>query len=165
MKKVVSVRGRAALVAIFERHAALTGREESRARVVEEIVAYIAALPKSEETARLLRRAAARRQRSETAVPSSMRIEIEVTQEDWDHAMELFTEAFALKGPPQQPYFLRVGGTALLMSLEQQAREEERLLVSEGAQVPREEEILRAFRTLPTEGKLEAIYRLLLIKD
>lgn len=42
------------------------------------------------------------------------KIPIDVTDEEWDKAMDAFKYVFDLKGNPQMPYFIRVAGMAAI---------------------------------------------------
>ena len=160
MKKNIVVRGRKDIVAMFEKIAAISGKQNtSRKQATLDIIQYIAKLPADSEETKLILQSAAKQRINESgvddeSVPVSIKIPIDVEEKDWEAAMNVFHTVFDLDGNPQMPYFLRVAGNAYINKLEERNAE---LGVYEPHTTSIEE-----FKTLNIEDKLLEIYKFLI---
>lgn len=154
MSKTIVVRGRADLVAIFEKYFEVSGKQNtSRPKATADFVEFISRMPLDNETTLKLKKAAKQKIDikgvDESAIPSNMKIIIDIDDNIWDRAMEVFRYVFELKANPQMPYFIKVAGTAYLNETN-----------------PKEHGIetmnLEVFKGLSTEEKLIEIYKLLI---
>ncbi len=162
MGKTINVRGRKELVAIFNTYGKLSGnQDQSRPQSATDFVRYIAGLSKNEETKNELRLASKLPidVSGIEEVPSAFKIPVDVSDEEWKKAMEIFSYAFSLKGNPQMPYFVKVAGMACIKNLERQNAElgiiEERNIIDVN------EEEIEEFKRLSTDAKLVEIYKLI----
>lgn len=117
VKKTLALRGTPELVAVLNKW------DSSRPRAVEDIVSYVSDLsdiPHEEADSKLRR---AWRQHIDISdvlpedVPSQIKIVVEIEEEKWDKAMNLFKTVFSLK-QPQMPFFIRVGGVARIRDMD-----------------------------------------------
>ena len=130
---------------------------------MEDIVRYVAGLPNSE--AKLELRTASKltvdvSDIEDASVPASIKIFIDVTDEEWDKAMDVFKYVFDLKGNPQMPYFIKVAGMAAIKRLQEQNVELGIAEAVEGVNVKAMD--VDAFQQLSTDDKLVEIYKLLM---
>lgn len=166
MVKSIAVRGKKDIVAVFNKIAELSGKQDTgRKQATLDIINYIAGLPLTEDT-KVLLKAASKQHIDESDiddVPSSIKIILDdVKEATWDQAMMVFKYAFDLAGNPQMPYFLKVGGKVYIKELENQN-------AKLGVTKPKVSKIqkkslisIEDFKELNTEEKLLEIYRLLL---
>lgn len=159
MSKTIGVRGRADLVAIFEKYCEVSGKQDtSRPKATADFVEFISRMPLDNETTLKLKKAAKQKidikSVDESAIPSNMKIIIDIDDNTWDRAMEVFQYAFELKGNPQMPYFIKVAGIAYLNETnpEEQGKTVETMN-------------LELFKGLSTEEKLIEIYKVLIQRE
>lgn len=162
MGKIIAVRGKKEIVAVFNKYARLSGNQnQSRTQSVADFVRYVAALPINEETKAELKAASKIpvdvSSIDDSSVPASMKIPINVSDEEWETAMEIFKQVFDLK-KTQMPYFIKVAGIACIKKIEEQNAE---LGIVEKKVAEDVNEKVEIFRTLSTEDKLVKIYELL----
>lgn len=167
MLKNIAVRGRKDIIAVFQRIADISGKQDTgRRQATLDIINYVASLPCNEETIAILQSASKKHIDEsgidDATVPASIKISIDIDEETWDYAMKVFKYVFSsLKGNPQMPYFLKVGGNAYIRRIEEQNAElgimEDKSITEEGSKVFSIEE----FRKLSVGDKLDEIYRLL----
>ena len=160
--KTIAMRGRKELLAVFNKYAKLSGKQnQARPAAVADFVKSIATLPLDSETVQLLRAASKVPidvgDIEESAVPASIKIIIDVTDTEWDRAMEVFRYAFSLKNNPQMPYFIRVAGIAAIQAL---TKENAELGIAEAAGA--DSMAIEKYRALSMDEKLNRIYELLL---
>lgn len=165
MSKTIAVRGKKETVAVLNKYGKLSGnQDQGRPQSMADIVRYVSDLPISEDT-KLELKAASKiaidvSDIDESSVPASIKIPVDVTDEEWDKAMEVFKYVFNLKGNPQMPYFIKVAGMAVIRKLEQQNAEFGIADVSEDIKVNAMD--IDIFKQLSTEEKLVEIYKLLI---
>lgn len=155
MSKTIVVRGRADLVAIFEKYCEVSGKQNtSRPKATADFVEFISRMPLDSQTSFKLKKAAKQKIDikgvDESAIPSNMKIIIDIDDNIWDKAMEVFRYAFELKGNPQMPYFIRVAGIAYLNETNPEERKTVKAINLDG------------FKALSTEEKLIEIYKVLM---
>lgn len=167
MLKNIAVRGKKDIVAVFNRYAQISGKQDTgRPQATLEFIDYIAGLPLNEETATELK--AASKQRidesniDDGAVPASIKIPVDVEGNTWDKAMDVFKFVFNLQGNPQMPYFLRVAGMAYIKKLEDQNAELGVVEVKTIENSNNEAMSIEEFKNLAADDKLTEIYKLLL---
>lgn len=167
MIKNIAVRGKKDIVAVFNRYAQISGQQDTgRPQATLNFIDYVANLPMNEDTAAMLK--AASKQRvdetgiEDSAVPSFIKIPVDVEDGTWDKAMEIFKYVFKLQGNPQMPYFLRVAGTAFIKNLEKQNAELGIINTKMPEDTIKEVMTIDEFKGLNTEEKLNEIYKLLL---
>lgn len=163
MSKTIAVRGKVEIVAVLNKYAKLSGnQDQGRPRSTTDIVRYVAGLPISEKTKIELRAASKLpievSDIDESSVPASIKIPVDVTDDEWDKAMEVFKYVFNLKGNPQMPYFIRVAGIACIKNLEKQNTE---LGIVENDNSVNAMDI-DSFHKLSLDEKLVEIYKFLL---
>lgn len=165
MSKTIAVRGKKEIIAVFNKYGRLAGNQDkSRPQSLEDIVRYVAGLPVTEDT-RLELRVASKltvdvSDIDDASVPASIKIHIDVTDEEWNRAMSIFRYAFDLKGAPQMAYFIRVGGVAAIKKLEEQNAELG--IVEEVEDVSANAMDIDAFEKLSIDDKLVMIYKLII---
>ena len=165
MLKNIAVRGKKDIVAVFGKIADISGKQDTgRKQGALDIIDYVANLPLNDETKSLLQ-AASKQHIDESvvkddAVPASIKIVIDIEENTWDSAMNVFRYVFGLQGNPQMPYFLRVGGIAYIKMLEEQ-NEQLGVVASQGAVIRKQAMNIDDFKKLKTDDKLVEIYRLL----
>lgn len=165
MSKTIAVRGKKETVAVFNKYGRLSGnQDQGRPQSMADIVRYVAGLPTTEET-KLELRASSKltvdvTDIDESMVPASIKIPIDVTDEEWDKAMDVFKYVFDLKGNPQMPYFIKVAGMAAIKKLEEQNVELGIVEVAENVNVNAMN--VATFRDLSMDEKLVEIYKLLI---
>lgn len=121
--KILSIRGKPEHFAVFDEIQALSGSQDNdRKHMFLDITNHIYSLPLNQETRDTLLRASKRKndvsQITETA--HQIKLIIDVQEEVWSKAMEVFKYAFHLTNSPQMPYFLRVAGNAYIEFLKEQ---------------------------------------------
>ena len=161
MSKTIIVRGKKEIVAVYDRYIKLTGKQnQGRPQATADFVRYVAGLPNDENTARELKLAS--KQLVDVSlvedkdIPSSIKVIVDVTDEEWDTAMNVFRKVFDLKANPQMPYFIRVSGTACIKKLEKENAKLERNVANENILD------IESFKSLSIDEKLVKIYELLL---
>ena len=165
MGKTVAVRGKKETVAVFNKYGKLSGnQDQGRPQSMTDIVRYVAGLPISEET-KLELRASSKltvdvSDIDESTVPASIKIPVDVTDEEWNKEMDVFKYVFNLKGNPQMPYFIIVAGMAAIKKLEEQNAELGIVEAAEDANTNAMD--IDAFKELSTDDKLVEIYKLLI---
>lgn len=166
MLKNIAVRGKKDIVAVFNKYAQISGKQDTgRPQATLEFINYIAGLPLNDETATELK--AASRQRidesgiADSAVPVSIKIPVAVEDIKWNKAMDVFKFVFKLQGNPQMPYFLRVSGMAYIKMLEEQNAELDVVGVKAEEASCIETMGIAEFRELSTDDKLVELFRLL----
>jgi len=87
----------------------------------------------------------------------------DVTDEEWDKAMDAFKYVFDLKGNPQMPYFIRVAGMAAIKKLEEQNAELGIIEAAEAVNINAMD--IGTFKNLSTDDKLVEIYKLLTLNS
>ena len=167
MSKTIAMRGRREVLAVFSRYGKLSGnQDQGRPQSAADFVRFVAGLPFSEETKTILRVASKLpvdvRDIKESSVPASIKIPVDVTDDEWERAMNIFQFAFALSRPPQMPYFLRVAGMACIRSLEEQNAE---LGITEDKAAKVKTMDIDEFEALTTDQKLVEIYKFLIGRD
>lgn len=167
MLKNIAVRGKKDIVAIFAKVADISGKQDTgRKQATLDMIVYVASLPLNEDTKILLK--AASKQRidvtgiDDAAVPPSIKIPIEIEENTWNDAMQVFKYVFSLTGNPQMPYFLRVAGNAYIKLLEEQ---NEKLGVTEIKANMDEVLSVDDFKVLSNEDKLVEIYKFLFLLE
>lgn len=168
MSKTISIRGRKDTVAVLNKYASLSGNQsKGRPQSMEDIVRYVAGLPIAEGTKLELRAASKRKvdvsDIDDSFVPSSIKIPIDVTDEEWDKAMDAFKYVFDLKGNPQMPYFIRVAGMAAIKKLEEQNAELGIIEAAEAVNINAMD--IGTFKNLSMDDKLVEIYKLLTLNS
>lgn len=160
MKKVIALRGKRELVALFHKYATISGNQnKGRPQAIVDFINYVAGL--SDEEAKAELRAAARTPIDVSDIestPASMKIEIDSQEieESWQRAITLFKQVFDLKTAPQMPYFIRVSGVAMIKSLEKQ-NEEQKVIAAKNVNLMD----IEAFKGLVVEDRLVEIYKVL----
>ncbi len=155
MGRTIAVRGKKEIVAIFIKYSRLSGnQDQGRPQSAADFVRYVAGLPMNEETKAKLKAASKLpvdvSDIDDCSVPLSIKIIVDVSDEEWDKAMGVFKFVFDLKNI-HMPYFLKVAGKACIESLEEQNAELGII----------EEKGVEAFSRLSTDEKLIEIYKLL----
>jgi hypothetical protein len=165
MGKTIAVRGKKETVAVLNKYGRLSGnQDQGRPQSMADIVRYAAGLSVCEDT-KLELRAASKltvdvSDIDEGSVPASIKIPVDVTDEEWDKAMDVFKYVFDLKGNPQMPYFIKVAGMAAIKKLEEQNAELGILAAAENVNVNAMD--IDVFKELSTNDKLVEIYKLLI---
>lgn len=166
MVRNIAVRGKKEIVALFNKYAQISGKQDTgRPQAAKEFIEYVAGLPMNDETAVELKLSSKQRIDvsgiDEKSVPASIKIPVEVDEKMWDKAMEIFKYVFDLQSNPQMPYFLRVAGMACIKNLEVQNAKlgivEVTLIEDENKGIMN----IDAFKKLSTDDKLITIYKLL----
>ena len=165
MSKTIAVRGKKEIVAVLNKYGRLSGnQDQGRPQTMADIIRYVAGLPIAEET-KLELRASSKimvdvSAVDESSVPASIKIPVDVTDEEWDKAMDVFKYVFDLNGNPQMPYFIKVAGMAAIKNLEEQNAELGIVDAAEDVNVNAMD--IDAFKELNTDDKLVEIYKLLI---
>ena len=162
MAKTIAVRGKKEIVSIFNKYGKLSGnQDQGRPQSAVDFVKYIASLPVCEETKTELRAASKlpidTGDIDDSSVPASIKITIDVSDEEWNKAMDVFSYVFDLKNL-QMPYFIKVAGMACIKKLEEQNAE---LGIVDEEDCANAVDI-EAFQKLSIDEKLVEIYKLLL---
>lgn len=168
MLRTIAVRGKKDIVAVFSKYAQISGEQDtSRPKATADFIEYISKMPLDENTVIKLRQASKQHidesEIADKSIPSFIKIPINVEDETWGKAMEVFRYAFSLKGNPQMPYFLRVAGTAYIHDLKEQ--EANLSICAKKAIDNKERDIpfsLEKFKSLTIDNKLNEIYKILL---
>ena len=161
MSKTIIVRGKKEIVAVYERYIKLAGKQnQGRPQATADFVRYVAGLPIDENTARELKLASKQSvdvsHIEDDDIPSSIKVIVDVTDKEWDTAMNVFRKVFDLKGNPIMPYFIRVSGIACINKLQE---ENSKLKMN----VANENKLdIESFKILSIDEKLVKIYELLL---
>lgn len=163
--KTLALRGKKDVIAMYFLLAQVSGAQDtSRPALTEDIIKHIARMPLDGTTAETLKKSAKHpiddSDIPDDAVPSFIKIPIEIEPDTWEKAMDVFKYVFSLKAQPQIPYFLRVAGTAYINDLKEQEEQE-----SADVKNPIGKEAflsVEEFKTLSPDQKLDEIYRLLL---
>ena len=167
MLKNIAVRGKRDIVAVFARIADISGKQNTaRKQITLDIIDYIASLPLNEDTKSILKAASKIRIDEsgveDSSVPPSIKIPIDIEEEKWNNAMDVFKYVFNLRGNPQMPYFLKVGGNAYIKRIEAQNVE---LGITDQPSAVKHTSLrysIDDFQKLSTDDKLVEIYRLLI---
>lgn len=167
MLKNIAVRGKKDIVAVFNKYAQISGKQDtSRPQATLEFIDYIEGLPLNEETVAELKTASKLRidesNIDDGAVPASIKIPVDVEESKWNKAMDVFKFVFNLQGNPQMPYFLRVAGMAYIKKLEKQNAELGVVEVKTIENSNKNAMSFETFKDLSTDDKLIEIYKLLL---
>ena len=163
MSKTIILRGRKELVAVYERYIKLAGKQnQGRPQATADFVRYVAGLPNDENTARELKLASKQSvdvsHVEDDDIPSSIKVIVDVTDEEWDTALSVFGNVFDLKANPQMPYFIRVAGMACIKKLEKENAKLETNVANENILD------IESFKSLSIDENLVKIYELLLLE-
>lgn len=167
MLKIIAVRGKKNIVAVFSKYAQISGEQDtSRPKATADFIDYVSRMPLNEDTKLKLKNASKlhidESEISDDSVPSFIKISVDVEEATWEKAMTVFRYVFSLTGNPQMPYFLRVAGTAYIHYLEEQDTGHA-THIQKAADDERETALsYEEFKTLNMDNKLNEIYKLLL---
>lgn len=167
MGKTIAIRGKKEIVAVFNKYARLAGnQDQGRPQSATDFVKYIAERLMNEDTKAELKAASKLSidvsNIEDNLVPASIKIPIEIDDEEWNKAMEVFRYVFDLKGNPQMPYFIRVAGMACIKRIETQNAELGIIEENEVKDVNKNVMDVESFKKLSTDDKLIEIYKLLI---
>lgn len=156
MERVIAIRARKETIAVFNRYAAIAGKQDrGRPQAIVDFVTYLANLTDEEAEKQL--KAAAVTKIDITGIdniPSQLRIAIDIEDGVWTTAIERFRRVFGLKTQPQMPYFIRVAGLACIAYTEQHNATK--------IGIPPSIADIECFKNLSLDEKLIEIYKLLL---
>lgn len=151
MEKVIAIRARKETIAVFNRYAAIAGKQDrGRPQAIVDFITYLANLTDTEAEIQL--KAAAVMNIDVTGIdniPSQIRVAVNIDEEVWFTAIEKFRRVFGLKTQPQMPYLIRVAGLACITYTE---RHNAAASIAD----------VEYFKNLSLDEKLIEIYRLLL---
>lgn len=156
MKKVLALRSKKELLALFNRYAATSEKQDrSRRQAIVDFVTHVANLPDAEAELQLKAAAVTTIDTAGIAtdkIPAQIRVELNIDDEIWNGAIQKFRNVFGIINI-QLPYFIRVSGVAYMANIEQ--RNNKRGVSSSVAG-------LENFKEMTVDQKLSEIYRLLL---
>ncbi len=160
--KTISLRGKKDIVCIFDKYTSVAGGQDiSRPQATVHFIKHLATLPKTDETVNTLKAASIAARQIDVSsvadyqVPANIKINIQIEEEIWLTAMDVFRFAFNLdpKRDPQMPFLLKVSGMAYIQSAEKQ-----NAALKIGSRVMP----LDSFVNLSIDEKLNEIYKVLL---
>ena len=159
--KALSLRGKKDIVCIFDKYTSVAGGQDiSRPQATVDFIKYLASLPKTDGTVKTLKAASIAARQIDVSsvadeqVPDNIKINIQIEEEIWLTAMDVFRFAFDLdpKRDPQMPFLLKVSGMAYM-----QLAEKQNAALKTGSVMP-----LDSFVDLSIDEKLNEIYKVLL---
>lgn len=121
MHRIIAIRAKKEIIAIFNRYAAVSGKQDKgRPQAIVDFISYVANLSDEEAYSQL--KAAAVMEIDVSNVnedmPQQIRVVIDIEEDMWKTATDKFKNVFGLK-QLQIPYFLRVSGMACINYTEQ----------------------------------------------
>ncbi len=161
IEKIISIRGRKDIICVYNKYQSVSDRQDTgRPQATVDFIKHLASMPKDDETKRKLKAAVIAANQidvgsiQDDAVPSNMKIIIQIEEDAWNTAMEVFRFAFSLAPDrnPQMPFLLKVAGMEFFRFAKEQ---NERLSGVEAM-------ALDDFAKLDINEKLNEIYRLLM---
>ncbi len=159
MQKIISMRAKKQLLAIFDRYTELAGTQStSRPSAIVNFITYVANLNDTEAGSQLKAAAIMNIDASSIEPPQQIKIVIDIDDDVWTAAIDKFKKVFNLKAQPQMPYFLRVCGMAYLHYIEQYNVRQLHVKPSPIIDIS-------SFSQMTLDEKLNEIYKLLLSKN
>lgn len=162
MEKTISIRGKKDIICVYNKYPAISGQQDTgRPQATVDFIRHLASLPKNEDTKRRLKASSVAANQmdvssiADNAVPVNIKINIEIEEDIWEKAMDVFRFAFDLAADrsPQMPFLLKVSGMEYIRYAEEKnAHLNDKIKVI----------TLDDFTKLSTDEKLSEIYKLLL---